>query len=217
MHKTAAVGLAAALLSVALAGPAVARPDAVVESLLVPALSGSFAPWSCHVTPHGTVCAGERHLHYDWTLDDEPGCDVPVYNRRTEHRHQIRYYDQDNLNDFRRFRTHDIDEYALTDDGPATVSIRTDVRWTEEFAVPGDDATLSYVADGVHWKIQGANGAIVYMVVGRMVTPYGGDTTFTGHVTQDGVTTRYVDASFDDFFDEDWFFSTICEVATGAR
>ncbi|WP_062385511.1 hypothetical protein [Demequina iriomotensis] len=212
MRVLATVGIAV-LIPLALASPSAAKPDEVDESTLVPALSGSFVPWACHLTSSGPVCKGERHLHGDWTLDDEPGCDVPVYNRRTEDRYQTRYYGLDNLEYHRRFRTNDVDEYSTSSTGPGGVSIRTNVRWTEEFTVPGDDSTLSYVADGVHWKIQGATGAPVYMVVGRMVTPYGGDTTFTGHVTQDGVTTRYVDAAFDDFFDEDWFFSTICELA----
>jgi hypothetical protein len=212
MRRLAAVGLAAFLIPVAFAVPSVAQPDGIDESQLVPTLSQTFAPWTCVLKSSGPVCRGERHLLSDWAPEDIP-CDVALYNRRTEDRWQTRYYDHDYLNYDRWFRTNDVDEYSTSPSGPGGVSIRTNVRWTETFAVPGDDSTLTYAASGTHWDVQGPTGASVYRVVGTMTSPYGGDTTFTGHVTQDGVTTRYADAAFDDIFDEDWFLATVCEVA----
>jgi hypothetical protein len=210
--RPALAALAALLMPLSLAGTAAASPVDVDESRLVPSLSQSFAPWTCKMKITGPVCDGERHILSDWHPDGIP-CDVPLYNRRTENRFSTRFYDQNYLNYDRKFRSNDIDEYSISPSGPGGVTIRSNVRFSEPFDVPGDDSTFDVISDGILWDIQGANGSPVWLVVGTLVEPHDGSATFTGHATKEGVTTRYVDAPLEDVLDEDWFFAQICETA----
>jgi hypothetical protein len=212
MLKPILAGLAALAVSITLAGPSAAFPNDVDESRLVPSLSKSFAPWTCKMKITGPVCNGERHLFFDWEPADIP-CDVPLYGTRTENRYSTRFYDHDYLNYDRSFRTNDLDGYSTAPTGPAGVTIRTNVRFTEPFDVPGDDRTRDIISDGVLWDIQGANGRPIWLVVGTLVEPHDGPATFTGHVTKEGVTTRYHAAPLEEVLDEEWFFGQICAVA----
>ncbi|WP_062201179.1 hypothetical protein [Demequina salsinemoris] len=215
MRRVPAIAAAAIVLTISLSGPSSARSGDVDESLLQPSLSPTFAPWTCTLKDSGPVCVGTRVVDTGWVLDEEIPCDVPLYNRHTEIRTQIRYYDDDYLNYDRRFRTRDLDQYGTSPDGPAGVSIRANLRFQEPFAVPGDDSTIDLLAQGVFWDMKDSDGHRLLMAVGSSFEPHDGDGTFTGHVTQDGVTARFVDAPLDDILDIDWFFATICEEARG--
>jgi hypothetical protein len=210
--RPALAALAALTVPLSLAATAAASPMEVDESRLVPSLSKSFAPWTCKMKITGPVCDGERHIFSDWNQEDIP-CDVPLYGRRTEHRYTTRFYDQNYLNYDRRFRSNDTDEYSTSPSGPAGVTIRANIRFSEPFDVPGDDSTLDVISDGVLWDIQAANGRPVWLVVGTLVEPHDGPATFTGHATKEGVTTRYVDAPLQEVLDENWFFAQICATA----
>ena len=222
MNRTSSLR-AAALATVCawglLATPATASADSppgpVDESRLVPSLSPTFTPWTCKAKQTGPVCTGERHRTSDWELTDFP-CAEPVYNARDERRRQTRFYDWNYLNYYRSFESKDVDWFSTSPDGPATGSIGVTVRFTEHFAVPGDDSTLTIVSDGVLYDIRPALGAPLWRAVGTLVEPPGEVGTFTGHVTDHGVTTRYVDASFADVLTDETFVSAVCEAATGA-
>lgn len=85
---------------------------------------------------------------------------MPLDDRRTENRCSTRFYDHEYLNDDRKVRTDDVDEYSSSPSGPAALTIRTNARFAEPFDVPGDDSTVDVVTDGVIWDIQGANDVV---------------------------------------------------------
>jgi len=212
--RLTAVGLALATCATLHAtAVASASPAEVDRSRLVPALSPTFVPWTCTMKMTGPVCDGERHLFSDWAPADIP-CDVPLWNSRVEHRYQTRYYDHDYLNFFRTFRTNDVDYFSTSPTGPADATIKANIRFVERFAVPGDDQTLTVISHGTLWDIRSAQGPAVFRAVGKLVEPYAAPPTFSGHVTVDGVTTTYLDAPLDAFFDDAHFFSWVCEAAT---
>jgi len=212
-----ALTLGATLLGLmAPAGSANAAAGEVDESRLQPALSPTFAPWDCTLKASGPVCTGERHLTFGWEPNPDFACAVPLWGARTEDRYQTRFYDQDYLNYDRAFRTRDTDFLSTSPTGPATATIDANLRFTEQFAVPGDDSTLTVISSGTIWDIRPVNGPPVFRAVGALVEPFDGPATFTGHVTIDGVTTRYVDAPLESFFTFESFSEWVCQAATGS-
>jgi hypothetical protein len=214
-----AAALAVLALAVATSPGVVAQadpPEEVDQALLVPTtLDSAFAPFTCRLRHTGPVCTGERHLDTGWVpLEDFP-CDVALHNRFVSHRYQTRYYDHDYLNYDRDFRSRDTDHFSTTPGGPATATITTRVRFFEPFAVPGDDSTRTIVTSGTIWDVRGAGGASLLRTVGTLVEPPGEVGTFTGHVTRDGVTTRYEDAPLDEASPEGELFEAVCRAATG--
>ena len=212
-----ALSLGSALLGLAVpTGSALATPDEVDESRLLPALSASFAPWDCKLKATGPVCTGERHLTSDWEPSPDFACSVPLWGARTENRYQTRFYDGVYRNYDRTFRTNDTDFLSTSPTGPATATIESHTRFTEPFAVPGDDSTRTIITSGTIWDIRPVSGAPIFRAVGTLVEPYDGPATFTGHVTIDGVTTRYVDAPLESFFTFESFTEWVCRAATGS-
>jgi hypothetical protein len=188
----------------------------VDENQLVPALSPTFAPWDCKAKLTGPVCTGERHLHDDWAPIADL-CDVPIWGSRVEHRYQIRYYDHDNLNYYREFRTNDIDYLSTSPTGEAAASISTNVRFFETFDVRGDDQTLTITTNGVIWDLRPAQGPAIFRAVGTLVEPYNAAPTFSGHATINGDTTRYDDAPLESVITEEIFFAAACQAATSGQ
>ena len=214
-----AAALAVLALAMATSAGAVAQadpPEEVDQTLLVPTtLDSAFAPFTCRLRSTGPVCTGERHLDTGWiALDDFP-CDEALHNRFVSDRWSTRYYDHDYLNYDRSVRSHDVDFFSTTPGGPATATITTRTRFFEPFAVPGDDSTRTIVTSGTIWDVRGAGGASLLRTVGTLVEPPGEVGTFTGHVTRDGVTTRYEDAPLDEASPEGELFATVCRAATG--
>ena len=215
--RTGALILAVLLLTVlTLASGAQAAPNTVDESRLQPRLSPTFVPWDCKLKATGPVCKGERHLRIPWGPNDEFPCSVPLWGSRREDRYQIRYYNQDYLNVDRRFRTNDTDFLSTSPTGPATATIDTHARFTEPFAVPGDDASITVITTGTILDVRPATGPSLLRIVGTLVEPPDAPATFTGHATVDGVTTRYVDAPIDRFFTFEVFADAVCRAATGS-
>lgn len=207
------------LMGVLASGPAFASSTGapgqqeVDQSTLVPTtLDSSFAPFDCRATPSGVVCTGERHIDNGWGPSDLD-CGFQAYERFVEDVYQTRYYDLDNLNDFRTFRQKQTSYLATASDGPATGSISTDAHYTMTFGVPGDDRTITQTTKGVLWEVRESQGQAPFRVVGTLVEPYDDPATFTGVVTIDGATSRYVDAPLDEFFDEAAFFEAMCQAA----
>jgi hypothetical protein len=197
--------------SVTHAGP----PEEIDQSLLVPTtLDSSFAPFTCRVRRTGPVCTGERHLDTGWQSADFP-CDAQLHNRYVSHRHQTRYYDHDYLNYDRVFRSRDVDYFSTTPGGPTTATVTTHVRFTEPFAVPGDDSTLTIITTGTIWDIRPVDGPALVRVVGTVVEPPGEVGTFSGQVTREGVTTRHEDEPLDQIMPEEYFFDAVCRAAKG--
>lgn len=191
-------------------------PEAVDQSALVPTtLDSSFAPFTCRMRLTGPVCTGERHLDGEWGPFDFPCRDVPLYVRGESDRYQTRYYDHDLLNYDRQFRARDIDHLSTAPTGPATAAIRTNVRFSEPFAVPGDDTTFTVITTGTIWDIGPVEGPAVFRAVGILVEPPDGTGTFSGHVIRDGVSTRYDDAPLDVVLPEEDFVAYVCRAATG--
>lgn len=214
--RTCALTIAAGLACAVPAGAGAVPPEEVDQSLLVPStLTSSFAPFTCRVRPTGTVCTGERHLDTGWEPVPDFPCDQPLHNRYVSDRWSTRYYDHDHLNYDRRVRMHDVDHFSTTPGGPATATITSHVRFFEPFAVPGDESTRTIVTTGTIWEVRGAVGAPLLRVVGTLVEPPGGVATFTGHVTRDGVTTRYDDAPLDVASPEGELLDAACRAATG--
>jgi hypothetical protein len=213
-----AVVLVAASVLALVVAPATALaqapPGPVDKSRLVPSLSPTFTPWRCKAKQSGPVCTGERHLTFGWEPTDFP-CSVPVYGARDERRRQTRFYDWNYLNYDRSFETNDVDWFSTSPAGPATGSIATTIRFKEHFGVPGDDTTRTIVSDGVLYDIRAADGPALWRAVGTLVEPPGEVGTFTGRVTDHGVSTPYVDAPFPQVLPDDTFVSVVCEAATG--
>ena len=189
-------------------------PGRVDVSRLVPSLSASFAPWTCKAVQTGPVCNGERRIDTGWGPFDFSCGDTPVYARHEEVRRATRYYGWDYLNYDRRVRTNDIDYLGTSPGGPATATISTTVRFVEPFAVPGDDSTFTVITDGVIWDIRSAQGAALFRAVGTLVEPPGEVGTFTGHVTEHGITTRYTNAPLTEVLSKDAFVELVCEAVT---
>jgi hypothetical protein len=216
LARLTTAGLALAACAALHPAAASASPHEVDQSRLVPALSPTFVPWTCKTKITGPVCDGERHLFSDWAPADIP-CHVPLWNSRVEHRYQTRYYDHDYLNYDRKFRTHDVDYFGTSPTGPATATIKANIRFAEPFAIPGDDQTVTVISHGTLWDIRGAHGPALFRAVGTLVEPYDGPPTFSGHVTVESVTTTYLNAPLDAFFDDSRFFSWVCEAATASH
>ena len=208
----------ATLTLAAVLGPVGAQadpPQEVDQSLLVPStLTSAFAPFDCKLKNTRPVCTGERHISADWGPFDFP-CDVPVYGRFESHRYSTRYYNHDYLNYDRRVRIDDIDYLSTSAEGPATASIRVHGVFEEPFAVPGDDTTFTVITRGTIWDIRPAGGRSLFRAVGTLVEPPGGPSSFTGHVTADGVTTTYDGVPHQEFLDDDAFVDYVCRAATG--
>jgi hypothetical protein len=191
-------------------------PPPVDEGRLVPALSPTFTGWTCQTKQEGPVCKGERHLSSEWAPFDFGCGDTPLWSRGESDRYQTRHYNADYLDSHREFRTNDVDYLATSPKGPATATISTTLRFSELFAVPGDDRTRTIISDGILWDIRPSRGAATWRAVGTLVEPPGEVGTFSGHVTAGGVTTRFDDAPLSDVLSDDGFVAAVCAATTGA-
>lgn len=197
-HRLAAAGTALTVTGLLLATPVQGDPpDEVDQSLLVPTtLDSSFAPFTCKDKQTGPVCTGERHIDTGWAPSDLP-CDVALHGRYVSDRYTTRFYDADYLNYDRRFRTDDVDHLSTSPTGPATATIRTQARFSEPFAVPGDDSTFTVITTGTIWDVRPVGGPPIFRVVGTLVEPPDGAATFTGRALFDGAVTSYDDEPLD--------------------
>ncbi|GAA2167986.1 hypothetical protein FHX52_3852 [Humibacillus xanthopallidus] len=219
LHRRSVVA-AVVLVLFQMSTPSSAMADAptpVDESRLVPALSPSFEPWSCQTKQEGPVCKGERHTSSGWVPFDLACGDTQLWANGTSDRFQTRYYNKDYLDTYREFRTNDIDQLSTSPTGPATATISTNVRFSEPFAVPGDDQTRTITTEGVLWDIRSSQGAAVWRAVGRLVEPPDAVGTFSGHVTAAGKTTRFVDAPLPEVLSDETFVSAVCAAVTGSK
>ena len=107
-----------------------------------------------------------------------------------------------------------MDYLSTSPEGPADATITTHGRFTEPFAVPGDDSTFTVITTGTILDVTPTYGPSLVRVVGTLVEPPGAEPTFTGHVTVDGATTRYDDALLTSFFSEELLIAKVCEAVT---
>ena len=192
-------------------------PGPVDESRLVPALSPSFAPWTCKAMQTGPVCDGERNVATEWGPFDFSCGDFAVYARTDSVRRQTRYYNWDYLDYENRFWIDDIDYLSTSLGGPATARITATMRAFLPVAVPGDGSTITVVTEGVPWDIRSAQGPSLWRAAGTLVEPPGEVGTFTGHVTDHGVTTAYENAPLTQVLPDEKFVNLVCEAVTGGR
>ena len=94
-------------------------------------------------------------------------------------------------------------------------TISTNVRFSLPLAVPGEARTLTVITDGVLWDIRSSQGAAVWRAVGTLVEPPDAVGTFSGHVTADGTTTRFVDTPLPEVLSDETFVSAVCEAVAG--
>jgi len=217
MKKTLARLLLATVLVGALSLVAPLRADArsdIDVSKLVPTLSASFAPWDCRHNHSGIVCSGERHQRLA-PEEVDFGCVAPVWDTFSEDRHQTRYYNHDNLNYFRRFRTLNIDSFAETPSGPIRGVISSRVRFVETFDILGDDQTITVTSAGVLYDFKPAGRHSAFRMVGTLIEPYNGEATFTGKVTDHGTVVHYRNAPFAQVLPEETFLALVCEITFG--
>jgi hypothetical protein len=149
-------------------------------SLLVPLLSPTFTNWKCVSTGHGPNCSGDRLLESDWEATDLP-CSQTVYSRFRQYRTQTRYYDEDNLNFFRRFHQ-DAPEYfslSSTGDGPVVV-VDAHSNWTETYVVAGDDQTRTIEGVGMFFKLKDTHGGVIRQWSGHILEVPGEDLFIQG-------------------------------------
>jgi hypothetical protein len=130
-------------------------------------------------------------------------------------RTQTRYYDHDNLNYFRKFRSNDVDYFSTSPTGENAGSVTTRGHFFETFGVRGDDKTITVTTKGVIWDVRMPQGRSLFRVVGTLVEPYNAPETFTGVVTLDGITTHYRNVPLSTFTTEDVFFALLCRSAIG--
>lgn len=190
-------------------------PGPVDESLLVPALNPDLAPWTCSAKQSGPVCTGELDAVNEWQPFDF-ACDVPVYVRSTFQRRATRYYDWDYRNYDRFVHQNDLDELSTSPTGPATATITVRTRFREPFAVPGDTSTLTVITEGVPLDIRPVQGPPVLRLVGTLVEPSGEAGTFSGHVTDRGVTTHFDGAPLAEVLSDEVFAEAVCEAVEGS-
>lgn len=217
-HPRRALVVLLVFVFAALQAPASAlagAPPPVDEDRLVPALSSSFAPWTCMTRQDGPVCKGERHFSGAWEPADLPCGDTQIWARGESHRYQTRYYNQDYLDFHREFRTRDTDYFSTSPTGPATATISTNVSFSETFATPGDDSTRTIVSNGVLWDIRSAQGSAVWRAIGTLVEPPDAVGTFSGHVTTGSHTTRFDSAPLPEVLSDDTFVAAVCTAAVG--
>ena len=100
--------------------------------------------------------------------------------------------------------------------GCLTIGFAGDGAAEYDFAVPGDDSTRTIISSGTLWDIRPVTGPPIFRAVGTLVEPYDGPATFTGHVTIDGVTTRYTGTPLEAFFTFESFTEWVCRAATGS-
>ncbi|WP_377641320.1 hypothetical protein [Oryzobacter terrae] len=216
--RTARTGLVALAVTcaqlVSSSASAEAPPGPVDQSLLVPALHPDLAPWTCAFRRTGPVCTGELDAVKDWQPFDF-SCDVPVYARSTFQRRATRYYDWDYRNYDRYVHQNDLDELSTSPAGPATALISVRTRFREPFAVPGDLSSMTVITEGVPMDIRSVRGAPVLRLVGTLVEPAGQVGTFTGHVTERGVTTRHENVPLDEVLSDEVFIGAVCEAVQG--
>jgi hypothetical protein len=110
-----------------------------------------------------------------------------------------------------------VDYFSTSPIGPATATIKANIRFVEPFAVRGDDQTVTVISHGTLWDIRSAQGSAVFRAVGTLVEPYDAPPTFSGHVTVEGVTTTYRNAPLDAIIDDASFFGWVCEAATASH
>ena len=127
----------------------------------------------------------------------------------TSDRYQTRYYDHDDRNYFRRFRTTDLDEMSTSPEGPVTATIRGQVRFVETFDVPGDDGTRTITSIGTLWEVRRVDGAPLLRVVGTSVEPYNRAATFSGWIITGSGTEHYQNVSLD--VPIELFFVAVCD------
>ena len=160
------------------------------------------------------MCTGEWDAVLEWQPFDF-SCDVPVYASGHVQRRSTRYYDWSHLNYDRYVHQNDRDELGTSPTGPATATITAKSRFHEPFAVPGDPSTITVITEGVPLDIRPVQGAPVLRMVGTLVEPPGEVGTFTGQVTDHGVTTRYENAPMPEVISDEAFVSAVCEAVTG--
>jgi len=195
---------------------AMARTSSPVdESRLVPALSPSFAPWTCQMKLGGPVCKGARHVSSDWGPFDFGCGDTQLWVRGTSDRYQTRFYNKDYLDFYRKFRTDDVDYLGTSPIGPAKATISTKVRFWETFAVPGDDRTRTVTTQGLLWYIRSTHAGAVWRAVGTLVEPPDAVGTFSGYVTTAGRTTRFVNTPLPEVLSDDTFVAEVCAAMSG--
>jgi len=142
-------------------------------------------------------------------------CAVPVWNKQVSDRTQTRYYDHDNLNYFRKFRSRDVDYLSTSTTGEHAGSVSTPGRFFETFGVRGDDKTITVTTEGVLWDVRMPHGRSLLHAVGTLVEPYNAPETFSGVVTLDGVSTLYQNVPLSTFITDDMFFALLCRSAIG--
>ena len=217
LHRCSLVAAVALVLS-PLGTPSSAMADApppVDQSRLMPTLSPTFTPWTCQTKQEGPVCKGERHTSTGWVPFDFGCGDTQLWANTRSDRYQTRYYNEDYRIAYSEFRSNDIDYLSTSSTGPAMATISTNVRFSETFAVPGDDRTRTIITDGALWDIRSSQGAAAWRAVGTLVEPPDAVGTFTGHVTAAGKTTRFVDTPLPEVLSDETFVSAVCEAVTG--
>jgi len=90
------------------------------------------------------------------------------------------------------------------------------VRFREPFAVPGDDTTRTIISSGTILEVRPVTGPALLRIVGTLVEPPDAPATFSGNITVDGVSTRYVDVAYDSVVTIELFADAVCRAATGS-
>jgi hypothetical protein len=104
-----------------------------------------------------------------------------VYSRLREYRTQTRYYDEENLNFFRRFHQDQAEYFSLspTGDGPV-VLVDAHNNWTETYIVPGDDQTRTIETSGLLFKLKDVHGGVLRQWAGQIIEAPGEDLEIQG-------------------------------------
>ncbi|WP_406832283.1 hypothetical protein ABEG17_05510 [Pedococcus sp. KACC 23699] len=140
-----------------------------------------------------------------------------MWDRYESDRYQTRFYNTDYLDAYREFRSRDTDHLSTSANGPDIATISTRVRFTETFAVPGDDGTRTIRTQGVLWDIRPVHGSAVWRAVGTLVEPPDAVGTFTGRVTAGSKITQFHNAPLPDVLSDDTFVAVVCAAAVGPR
>jgi hypothetical protein len=153
--------------------------------------------WVCKTTTAGPECCGVggKTPVPDWEAHDDFVCDgANVFHTYTESERTVRHYNPVEADGLARLRSRDVHLVNLEllskhDDGSGNqVRFRGDFRRHDDFAVPGDQSTVTETYHGVMidgQALQGSHRGNVIVEKGMLVIPPDGEPTWSGQFDLD--------------------------------
>ena len=142
--------------------PASAGPLVDPDTLIPPPPPGS----TCSATGNQVIC----QTSLDFTFVNEPVFDIAcgtVYETSTDTRVGIRWYNSDRKLVRRHVRQDDAGTWSLSPAGTGPlVTISVHANWSNQYPIPGDDASASQVNHGDGFTAQAPGFGVILHIAG---------------------------------------------------